>query len=74
MPPLAEAVVLWQWVLGQFAGEGDSEMMVPFGGAVARDVAVLDGTICSAHQERLILKLFVSELYLITSNGRMISE
>jgi hypothetical protein len=52
MPALAEAVVVWQWILGQFTGEGDGEMMVPFGGAVAHDVAVLDGNICSVHQEQ----------------------
>jgi hypothetical protein len=67
MPPLAEAVVVWQWVLSQFAGERNGKMMVPFGGAVARNVAVLDGTICSVHQEQwLILQVFIGELYNVT--------
>jgi hypothetical protein len=52
MPPLAEAVVVWQWILGQFTGEGNGEVMVSFGGAVARDVALLNGPICSVQQEQ----------------------
>jgi hypothetical protein len=66
MSPLAEAVVVWQWVLGQFAGERDGQMMVPFGGAV------LDGTIWSVHQEQwLILQVFIGELHIMSGERIM---
>jgi hypothetical protein len=33
MPSLAEAVVVWQWVLGQFARQWDGEVLVAAGDA-----------------------------------------
>jgi hypothetical protein len=38
MPALAEAVVVRQWVFGQFAGQWDGQMLVAAG----------DATVCNA--------------------------
>jgi hypothetical protein len=42
MPPLAEAVLVWHWILGQFAGQWDGEMRVLSREALAHESAVLD--------------------------------
>jgi hypothetical protein len=41
MPPLAEAVVLWQWILGQFAWQWDGEVLVVTG----------DATVCNTQTD-----------------------